>query len=240
MGQKVLVTGASRGIGRATALMFADEGADLVVTARSESALSDVVAAIRAKGRKAIPLAWDLLDFSVVQSKLAEAKDKLGGLDVLVNNAGVVRLPTEHPDQTPEAAWDYVMDTNLKSLFFVSQAAASLMREQKHGVIINLASDAGLRGAPNAYCISKWGVIGFTKGLAQQFAPHGVRINGIAPGPVATGMMGCPDGQPKDSPSLPLGRFALPEEIASVAVFLASADSRAVFGHTIVVNTGNP
>lgn len=239
-GQKALITGASRGIGRATALRFAAEGADVVLTARSAASLSEVVAAVEAQGRRAFALAWDLLDFSATEARLAEARDLLGGLDILVNNAGVVRLPEDHPDPTPEAAWDYVMDTNLKSLYFVCRAAAELMRAQGHGVIVNLASDAGLRGASSAYGASKWGVIGLTRGLAQEFAPSGVRINGLAPGPVATGMMGCPDGQPREDPHLPLGRYALPEEVAAVALFLAGPDSRAVFGDTIVINSANP
>ncbi len=240
VGKKALVTGASRGIGRAIAERFAQEGADVAVTARSKEALAGVAEAIRAQGREVVAQAWDLLDFGAVEANLEEVVGSLGGLDILVNNAGVVRLPADHPDPTPEAAWDYIMDTNLKSLFLVSQAAAELMRKQHRGVIINLSSDAGLRGAPNAYAISKWGVVGFTKGLAQQLAAEGVRVNGIAPGPVATGMMRCEDGKPKEAPELPLGRYALPEEVAGVAVFLASDDSRAVFGHTIVVNSGNP
>jgi 3-oxoacyl-[acyl-carrier protein] reductase len=139
-----------------------------------------------------------------------------------------------------EALWDYTMDVNLKGLYFACQGAAQVMQAQKHGVIINLASDAGFRGAPNAYCISKWGVVGFTRGLAQQLAPHGVRVCGIAPGPVATEMMGWQPGQSMTSPGLPLGRYALPEEVARVAVFLASADAVAVYGESIVLNSGNP
>ena len=238
-GKKALVTGASRGIGRAIANVFAAEGADVAVTARCAESLEGVAADIRANGRTAYPMAWDVSDTSQAEARLAEARDGLGDLDILVNNAGVVRLPEGHPDPTPEAQYDYVMDINLRALYFLSQAAAKLMQEQGGGIIINLASDAGTRGAPNAYGISKWGVIGFTRGLAKQMAQHGVRVNGIAPGPVATGMMNCPDGEPKQSPAHPLGRFALPEEIAGVALFLASEDSRAVFGETIVVNTAN-
>ena len=238
-GKKALVTGASRGIGRATANLFAAEGADVAVTARGAESLEGVAAEIRARGRTAYPMAWDVSDTSRAETRLAEARDGLGGLDILVNNAGVVRLPEGHPDPTPEAQYDYIMDINLRALYFLSQAAAKLMQEQGRGIIINLASDAGTRGAPSPYGISKWGVIGFTRGLAKQVAQHGIRVNGIAPGPVATGMMNCPDGEPKESTAHPLGRFALPEEVAGVALFLASEDSRAVFGETIVVNTAN-
>ncbi|PIU93451.1 MAG: hypothetical protein CO096_19010 [Armatimonadetes bacterium CG_4_9_14_3_um_filter_66_14] len=238
-GKQVLLTGASKGIGRAIALLFADEGADLALTARNADALNEVAEAVRAKGRRAHPLVWDVRDVGRVDERLAEARAALGGLDIVVNNAGVVRLPGDHPDPTEEAAWDYLLDINLKGLYFLCQGAAKILQEQKSGVIINLASDAGMRAAPNAYGISKWGVVGYTRGLAKQLAPHGVRVNGIAPGPVATEMMNWHPGESMESPGLPLGRYSLPEEIASVALFFASADSRAVFGETIVVNSGN-
>jgi 3-oxoacyl-[acyl-carrier protein] reductase len=131
------------------------------------------------------------------------------------------------------------MDVNLKGLYFLCQEAAEVMKGQQSGIIVNLASDAGKRAAPSPYGISKWGVIGLTKGLAMQLAPFGVRVNAIAPGPVATRMMNWHPGESMDAPELPLGRYALPEEIAGVALFLASDDSRAVIGQTIVVNSAN-
>jgi 3-oxoacyl-[acyl-carrier protein] reductase len=238
-GKKALVTGASRGIGQAIALAYAREGADLAVAARNVDALRDVTEKARALKVAVYSMAWDVADVSLADARLAEARNALGGLDIVVNNAGVVRLPTDHPAPTPEAAYDYVMDINLKALYFVCEAAARMMQSQKSGIIINLASDAGMRAAPNAYGISKWGVIGYTAGLSKRVAKDGVRVNGIAPGPVATQMMGCEDGVPKESAGLPLGRYALPEEVADVAVFLASHDARAVHGHTIPLNTGN-
>jgi 3-oxoacyl-[acyl-carrier protein] reductase len=238
-GKKALVTGASRGIGQAIALAYAREGADLAVAARNVDALRDVTEKARALKVAVYSMAWDVADVSLADARLAEARNALGGLDIVVNNAGVVRLATDHPAPTPEAAYDYVMDINLKALYFVCEAAARMMQSQKSGIIINLASDAGMRAAPNAYGISKWGVIGYTAGLSKRVAKDGVRVNGIAPGPVATQMMGCEDGVPKESAGLPLGRYALPEEVADVAVFLASHDARAVHGHTIPLNTGN-
>jgi NAD(P)-dependent dehydrogenase (short-subunit alcohol dehydrogenase family) len=183
---------------------------------------------------------WDVADVGQAEPRLGEARERLGGLDVLVNNAGVIRGSPSHPADTAEGLWDYTMDVNLKGLYFACQAAARIMQAQKHGVIVNLASDAGFRGAPNAYCISKWGAVGFTRGLAKQLAPHGVRVCGIAPGPVATEMMGWQPGKSMESPGLPLGRYALPEEVARVAVFLASDDAAAVFGESIILNSGNP
>jgi 3-oxoacyl-[acyl-carrier protein] reductase len=131
------------------------------------------------------------------------------------------------------------MEVNLKGLFFLCQEAARWMKEQNSGIVINLASDAGMRAAPNPYGISKWGVIGLTKGLAKQLAPYGVRVNAIAPGPVATRMMNWHPGDPIEAPNLPLGRYSLPEEVAGVALFLATDDSVAVIGQTIVVNSAN-
>jgi len=238
-GKKALITGASRGIGQAIALAYAEEGADVALTARRAESLEAVAAQVRAKGRRACCIAWDVLNVTQAADKLAEAREALGGLNIVVNNAGVTRAPDNHPDPTPEGAWAYVLDVNLKALYFICQAAAEVMKEQGSGVIVNLASDAGKRAAPSAYGISKWGVVGFTQGLAKELAPHGVRVNAIAPGPVATGMMGCPDGEPKEWPAGPLGRYALPEEVAGVALFLASDDSRAVFGESIVINSAN-
>lgn len=238
-GKKALVTGTARGIGRAIALAFAKEGADVAITARDMALLRPLAVEIQALGRKAHCMVWDVTDTPSIEARIAEARDALGGLDILVNNAGVVGLPQGYPNPTPEAAYDYVMDINLKALYLVCQSVVTLMQAQKGGIIINLASDAGLRGAPNPYCISKWGVIGYTRGLSQRVARDGIRVNAIAPGPVATRMMGCPDGEPKESASLPMGRYARPEEVAAVAVFLASDDARAVHGQSIALNTSN-
>ena len=237
--RKALVTGASRGIGKAIAVAFADQGADVAITARSMVSLAETADEIRARGRHAYPMAWDVRDVAQVDERLAEAAEQLGGLDIVVNNAGVIRGNQDNPLPTLEALWDYTMDVNLKGLFFLCQGAAELMKAQKHGIVISLASDAGMRAAPSPYGISKWGVIGLTKGLAQRLAPHGIRVNAIAPGPVATEMMNWHPGDSIEAPSLPLGRYALPEEIARVALFLASDDSVAVVGQTIVVNSAN-
>ena len=237
--KKALVTGASRGIGKAIALAFADEGADVAITARRLASLAATAEEIGATGRRAYPMAWDVRDVSQVDDRLAEVVCQLGGLDILVNNAGVIRGDEDYPLPTLEALWDYTMDVNLKGLFFLCQGAAKRMKAQGKGIMINLASDAGMRAAPSPYGISKWGVIGLTKGFAQQLAPHRVRVNAIAPGPVATEMMNWHPGDPMEAPRLPLGRYSLPKEIADVALFLATDDSAAVIGQTIVVNSAN-
>ncbi|MFP4381097.1 MAG: SDR family NAD(P)-dependent oxidoreductase [Candidatus Sumerlaeia bacterium] len=238
-GKKALITGASRGIGRKIAEAYAREGAELVLTARTVEALDDSCKAVRDLGRQAHALAWDIADISQIDERLNQALEALGGLDILVNNAGVVRLPESAEDKSPRAAYDHIMDINMRSLYFLCESAGKIMSEQGHGIIVNLASDAGMRAATNPYCISKWGVVGYTKGLAKRLAKSGVRVNAVAPGPVATAMMGCQDGDPKEHEGLPLGRFSLPEEVADVALFLASDMSRAVFGESIVVNSAN-
>ncbi len=238
-GAKALVTGGSRGIGRAIALAYAQEGADVVVTSRSKTSLAETVAEIEKSGATAHAMEWDMADIGSIEGRLDEARELLGGLDIVVNNAGVSRLPPGSPDESPEAQWDYVMTINLKAVYFICQAAGRIMKEQGSGIIVNLASDAGMRAAPVPYGISKWGVIGLTKGFAQQLVKHGVRVNAIAPGPVATAMMGWEPGKSIDRPNLPLGRFSLPEEVADVAVFLASERARAIVGQTLVVNTAN-
>jgi NAD(P)-dependent dehydrogenase (short-subunit alcohol dehydrogenase family) len=238
-GRKALITGASKGIGRAIAVAFARQGAQMVLTARSTNSLADVIEDVKKIGAEATPMAWDVTEFGRADEQLRAAAEAMGGLDILVNNAGVVRLPEDHPNPTAEASWDYIFDANLKGLYFLSEAAGEMLKASGGGVIVNLASDAGLRAAPNAYCISKWGVVGYTKGLAKKLAGEGVRVNAVAPGPVATQMMRCEDGKAREAPNLPLGRFSLPEEVADVAVFLASDASRAIFGETIVVNSGN-
>ena len=238
-GKKALVTGGSRGIGRAIALAFAGEGADVAITARQVESLQDTAAAIAAKGRRGYPMRWDVREVGQADERLAEAKEHLGGLDIVVNNAGVLQEDQDHPVPSPEARWDYIMNTNLKGLFFLCQAAAELMKAQESGIIINLASDAGMRAAPHPYGISKWGVIGLTRGLAQELAPHHIRVNAIAPGPTATAMMNWHPGQSMEAPNLPLGRYSLPEEVADVALFLATDDAAGVIGQTIVVNSSN-
>ncbi len=236
--RKALVTGASLGIGRAIALAFAEEGADVAITARHEEKLTPVAEQIRSRGRTAHAMRWDVSDVDKAGERLDEVRAALGGLDIVVNNAGVLRRDgSGFPDLTPEE-WDYVMSVNLKGLYFACQAAVKVM-ENTGGAIINIASDAGLRGGVHPYGLSKWGVVGLTKGMGKRYASSGIRVNAIAPGPVATRMMGWEEGKPLENDNLPLGRMARPEEIASVAVFLASEEARAVSGEILVINSAS-
>ncbi|MFO8078756.1 MAG: SDR family oxidoreductase [Armatimonadota bacterium] len=233
--RRALVTGASRGIGRAIAIAFAEEGADVAITARTQEALSETRAEVEDLGRVCHAMAWDVSDVPTARQRLKEARDALGGLDVVVNNAGVHHLDGA---AGTEDDWDHVIDTNLKAVWFITEEAARLMLREG-GAVINIGSDYGFRGGNSIYGVSKWGVRGLTRGLGQKWAGKGVRINGIGPGPVATSMSNWQEGDSLERKSLPLGRLTLPEEVAKVAVFLASDDASAVIGEMIVMNSAN-
>lgn len=241
-GKKALVTGASRGIGRAIALAYATEGADVAVTGRNMATLEPVAAEIRAMGRKAVAMAWDVSEVKGMGDRLAETAERLGGLDILVNNAGALRRPGSQGGflELAEEDWDYVMDTNLKGLYFLCQAAARFwIAGNRGGCVVNIASEAGLglRGETAPYGLSKSGVIGLTKGIAKLLYPKGIRVVGIAPGCVTTEMLDWKPGKPVES-GPPWGRMSYPEEIADLALFLASDQAARVAGDTVVIGGG--
>ncbi|MFP4120912.1 3-oxoacyl-[acyl-carrier-protein] reductase [Coleofasciculus sp.] len=223
-----IVTGASRGIGRAVALTLAAEGAKVVVNyASSSGAADEVVAGITEAGGDAIALQADVSKLEEVETLVKETKDKFGRLDVLVNNAGITRdtlLMRMKPDD-----WQAVIDLNLTGVFFCTRAASKIMLKQKSGRIINIASVAGQMGNPGQanYSAAKAGVIGFTKTVAKELAPRGITVNAVAPGFIETDMT-------KDIKSediikyIPLGRYGKPEEIAGMVRFLA-ADPAAAY-----------
>lgn len=234
-GKKALITGAGRGMGKAIALAYARHGADLIVTDLHTQAVEEVAAEARGLGVRAKSMAWDVADIRGIPARFDEAIDHYDGLDVVVNNAGVLYLP----DSDPIDEWDFVLGINLKAVYFICKHAIQCFQEKGGGTIVNIASDAGLRPAPDPYSISKTGVVGLTRGLGKRHARENIRINAVAPGPVATDMMGCADGQPKEAPNLPMGRFSLATEIADVAVLLASDASARLHGQIIVVNSGS-
>lgn len=242
-GKVVLVTGAQQGIGAAMAREFAADGADVAINwLDDESAANAVADGVRAAGRRAVLLQGDVGQIATARGLVAAAERDLGPVDILVNNAGV--FPRVAFLDMEERDWDYVIEVNLKGAFFCAQAAAKAMvAAGRRGSIINLTSGAAFRGSPRGvhYCASKGGVLSMTRQMALELAPHGIRVNAIAPGLTDT-------AQPRHGMSeeelaaggraLPLGRVAEPAEIARTAVFLASADAGFITGQCLHVNGG--
>jgi 3-oxoacyl-[acyl-carrier protein] reductase len=223
-----IVTGASRGIGRAIALALAAEGANVVVNyASSSAAAQEVVAAITDAGGTAVALQADVSKLEQVDSLLSQTIEKFGRVDVLVNNAGITR-DTLLLRMKPED-WQAVIDLNLTGVFLCTRAVSKVMLKQKSGRIINIASVAGQMGNPGQanYSAAKAGVIGFTKTVAKELASRGITVNAVAPGFIATDMT----SELKSEEILkyiPLGRYGKPEEVAGLVRFLA-ADAAAAY-----------
>jgi 3-oxoacyl-[acyl-carrier protein] reductase len=223
-----IVTGASRGIGRAIALALAAEGANVVVNyASSSAAAQEVVAAITDAGGTAVALQADVSKLEQVDSLLSQTIEKFGRVDVLVNNAGITR-DTLLLRMKPED-WQAVIDLNLTGVFLCTRAVSKVMLKQKSGRIINIASVAGQMGNPGQanYSAAKAGVIGFTKTVAKELASRGITVNAVAPGFIATDMT----SELKSEEILkyiPLGRYGEPEEVAGLVRFLA-ADAAAAY-----------
>lgn len=242
LGDKVaLVTGASRGIGRAVAIRLAQAGADVVVNyAGSEAAAQETVDAIVALGRKAIKIQANVADAEQVAAMVEEAHKTFGHIDILVNNAGITKdgLLMRMKDED----WDAVMNINLKGTYLVTKAVSKIMMKQRSGSIINMTSVVGVMGnaGQTNYAASKAGVIGFTKSCAKEMASRGIRVNAIAPGFIHTEMTDVLSDKVKEAMvgEIPLGRMAEPEEVANVAVFLAAPFSNYVTGQVINVDGG--
>lgn len=227
-GKVAIVTGASRGIGKAIALQFASEGATVVVNyARSSGAADEVVAQITAAGGTAKAVQADVSQGEQVDALIKTTKSDYGAIDILVNNAGITK-DTLLLRMKPED-WQAVIDLNLTGVFLCTRAVSKLMLKQRSGRIINITSVAGQMGNPGQanYSAAKAGVIGFTKTVAKEFAPRGITVNAVAPGFIATDMT---EGLDNDAilQFIPLGRYGQPDEIAGMVRFLA-ADPAAAY-----------
>ena len=242
-GKVALVTGGSRGIGKAIAVGLAKFGADVAIVSRKLPDLEEVATEIKELGRRSIAVSAHVGRVEEISSLVPKIKDELGRIDILVNNAGTNPTMDQAID-IEERAWDSIMNLNLKGLFFLSQAVARMMKEQGGGKIINVASVAGI--TPDilpVYSISKAGVIMATKVMAQQWAQYNIRVNAIAPGLTKTrfsqALWNNPDIVQGVITRTPLRRVAEPDEMVGAAIFLASDASSYVTGHVLVVDGGS-
>lgn len=236
-----LVTGASRGIGRATALALARKGYAVAVNyAGSQAAAEEVKAAIEAEGGRAIVVKGDVSKSDDVAAVFAEVKKEFGRLDVLVNNAGITRDGLLL--RMKEENWDAVIDTDLKSCFLTVKAAAPLMMKQRKGSIVNISSVVGIMGNIGQinYSAAKAGVIGLTKTAARELAARGVRVNAVAPGFIETSMTEVIPEKIKEGMihSIPLGRMGQAEDVARAVCFLASDEAEYITGQVLKVDGG--
>ena len=241
VGKVALVTGGSRGIGRAIALKLAENGADVAINyAGNTAAAEEVKAAIEQMGRKALLIQCSVADTDGVQAMVNQVVKELGRLDILVNNAGITRDGLLM--RMKEADWDDVMNTNLKGVYNCSKAVMRTMMKQKSGRSVNMASVVGEMGiAVQAnYAAAKAGVIGFTKSLAKEVASRGITVNAIAPGFIATDMTSVlsDDQKAEMARTIPLGRAGQPEDVANAVLFLASEGAAYITGQVLNVDGG--
>ncbi|MCZ6680736.1 MAG: SDR family NAD(P)-dependent oxidoreductase [Candidatus Poribacteria bacterium] len=240
-GRVALVTGASRGIGRATAMKLAGEGADVAVHyVRSAEAAEAVCEQVRALGRRALPVQANIADRAAVNAMVAQVTDELGAIDLLVNNAGDVGN-MNFDELTPEH-WDEIITINLTGPFNVIWAVKGGMIQREFGRIVNVSSIAALAVRPNqlAYAAAKAGVIALTKSCCEPLAPHNIRINSVAPGAIDTDMMYEVSSEMREHlrSTTPLGRLGKPEEMANVIAFLLSEEASYVTGTTVIASGG--
>jgi len=236
-----VVTGGSRGIGRAVALELARRGATVVVNYRgNQDAANEVVKAIEDAGGKSKAAQADVSDFTQAEALIKDTMASFGKIDILVNNAGTTRDMLIM--MMPESDWDTVITTNLKSAFNTSKAAVKQMMRKRYGRIINMSSVAGIAGnaGQTNYSASKAGLIGLTKSLAREVASRNITVNAVAPGFIPTELTAIVPEEIKEASlkTIPLGRWGSPEEVAYAVAFLASDEAAYITGHVLSVDGG--
>lgn len=238
--QIAVVTGAGRGIGRAIALKFAAEGADVVCVSRTPDHAEKVAGEVRAAGRRSWAQAVDVADAAAVNAAADKILSECGKVDILVNNAGVTRDGLLM--RLSDADWDAVLATNLKGAFLVTRAFSRAMIRQRSGRIINISSVVGLLGNAGQcnYAASKAGLLGLTRSVARELASRGITANAIAPGFVETDMTAAlgEEARAELLKKIPLNRFGQPEDIAHAALFLAGPAGRYITGQVLTVDGG--
>jgi dehydrogenase/reductase SDR family member 4 len=241
-GQVAVITGGSRGLGKAVALTFSEAGADIAVCSRVLEDSQLVAKEIQNLGRHALAIQTDVSRKADVDNLVQKVMDEFGHIDILVNNAGAAINRLSILEQN-EDLWDTIMDINLKGPYLCSQAVSKIMVNQKKGNIINMSSAGGLlQGFGNAYAVSKAGLIKMTRILAFELGKHNVRVNSIAPGWVKTEMnrmiWSNPEVMKGFLAGIPMGQMGQPGDVANAALFLASEASSYITGHTLVVDGG--
>lgn len=236
--KRALVTGASRGIGYAIAKKLSQNDCKVVITGRKIETLERVADEL---GENVLPMVWNAMDFDKASEKIAQAADMLGGLDIVVNNAGIFAQRSEWDKhellKTTPSEWSNVIAVNASAVFFTMQAAVRYMLENHiKGNILNITSVAGEEPVYGAYGGSKILATGLTRGWGKMFAADGITINGIAPGPVATEMNDWHEGDSMKHDRIPYGRFATIDEIAELAMYLLDEKARMVCGETVIID----
>lgn len=240
-GRVAIVTGASRGIGRAIALALGAEGAQVTINyLHAADAAESVVAALRDMGRQGLAFKADVRNLDEVKAMVARTKETFGRVDILVNNAGLLR--DNYVTFMKDDEWTEVLDVNLKGAYHGIKAVGREMMRQKYGRIVNISSDAGLLGdlMRANYASAKSGLLGLTRTVAREFAPSGITVNAVCPGIIDTEMTAgmAETRRVKQMESIPMGRFGRPEEVAQVVLFLALESSGLITGQTVCVDGG--